>query len=200
MGVINAALRLAPAVALDGPTVSCCLDVARRPADLPFAIAWTRSLDALASNERRGALAGVTGHVAESVVELLLAERGYHPVHDFPGPGRHGVDLLMLAPELDHLVAIEVKGSLCPGRVARMSLRAAEQMSSAWVDKRDNPGMAGWGLQSADVYGAVVAVNFADMTLRAVVSDDFERWWAVASMDAVAASRAGRHERPVTGR
>ena len=29
-------------------------------------------------------------------------------------------------------------------------------MSSAWIDKKDNPGMGGLGLKSRDVYGAVV--------------------------------------------
>jgi hypothetical protein len=115
--VINAALRSAPAIAFDGARVSACLDFSKRPGDLPFALAWTRSLRSLASHERGGALAGVTGHVAESVVELLLAELGYHAVHDFIGPGRHGVDLLMLFPAADHVLAIEVKGTLRPGCV-----------------------------------------------------------------------------------
>jgi hypothetical protein len=55
-------------------------------------------------------------------------------------------------------------------------------MSAAWVDKRDNPGMAEWELQSADVYGAVIAVNFADMAVRAIVSDDFVGWRPVATV------------------
>ena len=96
-GVINDALRRAPAVDLQRSPVEHCLDL-RQPGDVRFHVAWTRSLDALAHNERAGALAGVTGHVAESVLELLLADVGYHPVWHFTGPGRHGVDLLMLQP------------------------------------------------------------------------------------------------------
>jgi hypothetical protein len=74
--VINAALRRAPAVALEASVVSDCLDFDKRPQDVPFAIAWARSLPALARHERSGALSGVTGHVAESVVEILLADIG----------------------------------------------------------------------------------------------------------------------------
>ena len=55
-------------------------------------------------------------------------------------------------------------------------------MSAAWVDRRDNPGMAEWKLQNTDVHGAVIAVNFADMAVRAVTSDDFVRWRPVASL------------------
>ena len=60
------------------------------------------------------------------------------------------------------------------------------QMSAAWVDKRDNPGMAEWELQSADVYGAVIAVSFAEMVVRAIVSDDFATWRAVAALEDLA--------------
>jgi hypothetical protein len=171
---------------LDGQTVSACLDLHARPGDLTFALAWTRSLRALAPHERSGALAGVTGHVAESVVELLLADLGYPPVHDFTGPGGHGVDLLMLSPAADHVLAIEVKGTLRTGCVPRMSRRAVEQMSAAWVDKADNPGMAEWDLHSDDVYAAVIALNFADMVLRAVVSADFKRWCPIGRLDDLA--------------
>lgn len=38
------------------------------------------------------------------------------------------------------------------------------------MDKADNPGMAELGLQSADVYGGVVVVNFADMTWRTALT------------------------------
>jgi hypothetical protein len=59
-------------------------------------------------------------------------------------------------------------------------------MSAAWVDKADNPGMAEWELHSDDVYAAVIAVNLADMTLRAAVSDDFRRWVPVALLEDLA--------------
>jgi hypothetical protein len=47
-------------------------------------------------------------------------------------------------------------------------------MSGAWVDKADNPGMTNWELHSADVYGAVVLVNFAAMAYRAAFTSDFQ--------------------------
>ena len=183
--MINVALRSAPPLALARSAVEECLDL-DRSVDLRFHTAWTRSLGALERHERGGALAGVTGHVAESVVEVLLADVGYHPVWHFTGPGRHGVDLLMASPTLDHVLAIEVKGSLRARSVPRLSRRAVMQMSAAWVDKRDNPGMAEWELQSADVYGAVIAVSFAEMVVRAIVSEDFERWRGVAALEDLA--------------
>lgn len=190
--MINDALRSAPPISLDRKSVSGCLDPEQRPGDVTFAVAWTRSLHALAPHERAGALAGITGHVAESVVELMLTNVGYHPIHHFVGPGRHGVDLLMLSPATDHVLAIEVKGTLRAGCVPRLSRRAQEQMSAAWVDKIDNPAMAEWELQSEDVYAAVISVNFADMTLRAAVSVDFVHWRPIAGLAdlAVAAGEA----------
>jgi hypothetical protein len=184
--VVNVALRRAPAVALQASVVSRCLDLDKRPQDVLFAIAWARSLPALARHERRGALSGVTGHVAESVVEILLADLGYHPLHHFVGPGRHGIDLLMLAPGCDHVLAIEVKGTLRPRHVPRLSRSAVAQMSAVWVDKADNPGMVGWELHSDDIYAAVIAVNFADMLLRAAVSGDFDRWRPVGALEELA--------------
>ena len=183
--VINAALRSAPPIAVKRSVVDGCLCL-EAPGDARFHTAWTRSLAALERHERGGALAGVTGHVAESVVEVLLADVGWHPVWHFTGPGRHGVDLLMASPTLDQALAIEVKGTLRAGCLPRLSRRAMQQMTAAWVDKRDNPGMAEWELHSADVYGAVIAVNFADMVLRAVVTDDFVRWRPVAALANVA--------------
>lgn len=64
-------------------------------------------------------------------------------------------------------------------------------MSADWIDKADNPGMAEWDLQSDDVYAAVIAVNFADMWLRAVVSSDLESWRPVAPLEGIADVAAG---------
>ncbi len=184
--MINAALRRAAAFGLDSSVVTGCLDLAERPQDVRFAIAWARSLRALEPRDRSGALAGVTGHVAESVVELLLAHLGYHPIHDFVGPGRHGIDLLMLAPAGDHILALEVKGTLRAGHVPRLSRSSVAQMSAEWVDKVDNPGMAEWELQADDIYAAVITVNFADMLVRAVASSDLDRWRPVGSLEELA--------------
>src|SRR5207248_8099951 len=88
----------ASALPLERSMVATCLDPDNRPGDATFQEAFERSLTALRSAERRGALGGVTGHVAESVVETLLEGVGWTPVWHFLGPGRHGVDLLLLGP------------------------------------------------------------------------------------------------------
>lgn len=41
--------------------------------------------------------------------------------------------------------------------------------------------MTNWGLASQDVYGALAAVNFADMTLRVAFTADFVAFSAVRS-------------------
>jgi hypothetical protein len=91
----------------------------------------------------------------------------------FTGPGRHGVDLLALAPCGNRVLAVEVKGTLRPGVWPRLSRGALAQMSAAWIDKTDNPGMAEWDFNSDDVYGAVVLVNLADRLYRVGVTSDF---------------------------
>ena len=148
-----------------------------------LAHAWRGSLAALSPAERRGALAGVTGHVAESVVEVVLAELGYQLLWHFAGPGRHGVDLIVLCPSMERVVAVEVKGTLRPRYWPRLSRRELVQMSGAWVDKVDNPGMANWELRSDDVYGAVALVNFAAMAYRVAFTADFQQLEPVRDLD-----------------
>ena len=124
--------RSLPADAAPFPLASTmvegCLDLDQL-ADQVFARAWRGSLAALSPAERRGALAGVTGHVAESVVELLLAEVGYQLLWHFTGPGRHGVDLIVLCPAGERVVAVEVKGSLRPRYWPRLSRRLGRERS-----------------------------------------------------------------------
>src|SRR5919112_1932814 len=154
----RSALRAAFPLPVARATVESCLDL-DRPSDALFHAAWSRTLDAVPTHARSGALPGVIGHVAESVVELMLVERGYAPVAHHAGPGRHGVDLLCLHLEADLLLAVEVKGTLRSGRVPRLTRGDLEQMSPAWIDKPDNPAMSGSQLRSEDVYGAVAAIN-----------------------------------------
>ena len=71
------------------------------------------------------------------------------------------------------MVAVEVKGTLTAGRIPRLSRHELTQMSAEWVDKAGNPGMAEFGLRSADIYGAVAVVNFADLTWRVAMTADF---------------------------
>jgi len=163
-------LRQAAAFRLDTSVVEDCLDVSAAP-DVLFAKGWRTGPSALTRSERC-AVAGVTGHVAESVTEVLLDCLGWRVLWHFTGPGRHGVDLVFLAPG-GVVVAIEVKGTLVHRWVPRLSGRELTQMSAAWVDKADNPGMAELGLQSGDVYGGVVVVNFADMTWRTALTAEF---------------------------
>jgi len=160
--------------------VSGCLNL-EDELDRRFDFAWRDTLDSLPRSLRTGALPGVTGHIAESVVELMLAERGYVPVAHHSGPGRHGVDLIMLHLEQEMVFAVEVKGTLRARRVPRLTRGELEQMSEAWVDKPDNPAMSGADLRSEDVYGAVAAVNFAEMTLRVVMTADFATLHPVTS-------------------
>jgi hypothetical protein len=47
--------------------------------------------------------------------------------------------------------------------------------------------MAEWELHSDDIYAAVIAVNFADMLLRAAVSSDLDHWCPVGALEELAA-------------
>lgn len=77
----------AAALPLDRDMVARCLDVNERPSDATFATAFERTLAALDVGARRGALGGFIGHVAESVVEVVLEDLGWTPVWHFVGPG-----------------------------------------------------------------------------------------------------------------
>jgi hypothetical protein len=167
-------LRRAVLFPLDRKSVNACLHFRKRPVDKVFWEAWRHGLASLPMEQRSGSLAGATGHIAESVIELLLEPYGYVPIHHFVGPGQHGVDLLFLTPDTEAVVGVEVKGTLRGGRWPRLSRTEIQQMSAEWIDKPDNPGMHEWGLGSADVYGAVAQVNFSDMVWRMAFTTDFK--------------------------
>lgn len=158
------------AFALQESVVASCLDT-HAPRDRLLDVAWRRGLPRLTRRER-AAVAGVTGHAAESVIEALLEPLGWAPLWHLVGPGRHGVDLVLLAPG-DLLVALEVKGTLVAGRIPRLSSGDLVQMSTAWLDKVDNPGMAEFDLASSYICGAVTAVNFTDLSWRMTLTRDF---------------------------
>jgi hypothetical protein len=185
----NDALRQAPAQPLDHALVTGCLNL-DDPVDERFHRAWTGSLAALPRAERGGALSGVTGHVAESVAAALLVDSGCELLWHFTGPGRHGVDLVVLD-QGQRVVGIEVKATLRPRHQPRISRRALLQMSSAWIDKPDNPGMASLQLASQDIHGAIITINFADMLIRAATTDDFADFRPLPSLDALG-DRKGR--------
>lgn len=163
-------LRSATPFRLDPSIVDDCLDLSA-VTDQLFLRARQASLGSLTRREW-ALLAGTTGHVAESVTEVLLDRYGWHVLWHFEGPGRHGADLVFLAPG-DRVVAVEVKGTLVRHRVPRLSRREMVQMSAEWIDKADNPAMESFGVGGADIFGGVVAINFADNIWRACLTSDF---------------------------
>jgi hypothetical protein len=177
-----AALRKAAPFPLDSAMVEDCLGP--EAIDGVFAEGWRRGPASLTRAERC-AVAGVTGHMAESVTEVVFDHLEWHVLWHFAGPGRHGVDLVFVAPD-DKIVAVEVKGTLVAGRIPRLSQRDIGQMSVSWVDKADNPGMAELGLKSADVYGGVVVINFADLTWRMGLTLDFSALIPVTEIEQLA--------------
>jgi hypothetical protein len=174
-------LRDAAAFPLDPEIVEACLN-GRRPVDAVFRKAFRRSLASVPRDLRPSALAGVTGHVAESVTEVILHELGYFPMWHFTGTGGHGIDLAMLAPSADRVIVLEVKGTLRPRRLPRLAHGELRQLSAAWTDKSDNPGMTELGLASRDVYAGFAVVQFADRTCRFGFSRDFETLRPVESI------------------
>jgi hypothetical protein len=166
----SSVLRQATPFTVDRAIVAGCLDLSC-PSDRLFARAWRSGPGSLVRAER-SAVAGVTGHVAESVTEVLLDQLEWRPLWHFTGPGRHGIDLALLTPD-GNVVAAEVKGTLVARRIPRLTRRELAQMSAEWIDKADNPGMAELGLRSTDIYGAFSVVNFADMTWRIALTADF---------------------------
>lgn len=179
-------LKRSTAFDIDPEAISGCLDI-RNDQDRLFERAWKEGA-AILSRAERSTIAGVTGHIAESVAEILLDGLGWHVLWHFAGPGRHGVDLVFLAPD-DAVVAVEVKGTLVAGRIPRLSRRELAQMSTAWIDKSSNPGMVELGLQSQDVRGGVIAVNFADLTWRLALTSDFTTLHAVRAIEELASGR-----------
>jgi hypothetical protein len=79
--------------------------------------------------------------------------------------------------------AFEVKGTLRPRHIPRLSRGELAQMSDAWIDKPDNPAMGGTDLDSGDVYGAIAAINFVEMTVRFAYTSDFQTFQPVAGID-----------------
>lgn len=177
-----AALRQAMPFRLAPGVVEDCLGPAAM--DAVFARGWWHGPASLTRAER-SAVAGVTGHIAESVTEMLLDRLGWHVLWHFTGPGRHGVDLVFLAPG-DLVIAVEVKGTLVAGRIPRLSRGELTQMSASWMNKADNPGMTELGLDSADVYGGVVIINFAELTWRSSLTTDFAALIPITDMEQLA--------------
>jgi hypothetical protein len=92
--ISSAALRQSSAFGVDTAVVEECLDPASAR-DRLFARGW-RSGAASLTRAERCAVAGVTGHIAESAIEVLLDRLDWRVLWHFTGPGRHGVDLVFL--------------------------------------------------------------------------------------------------------
>jgi hypothetical protein len=61
----------------------------------------------------------VTGHVAESVVEVLPAGLGDDLRWHFTGPGRHGVDLVVPCPRSERVVVVNFAAMACRAALTR---------------------------------------------------------------------------------
>jgi hypothetical protein len=159
--------------------VADCIDL-KSPADRLFARTRRQGLPATPLSERRG-LARVTGELAESLAEVLLAEVGLEVFWHIVEPGIHGVDLLFLASN-ESVLALEVKGTLRPGAVPRLTPSRLRQMSREWLNGPDNPAMAEWELEADDLYAGVMVIDLAKSIARTVVSGDFEDYVPVGDL------------------
>jgi hypothetical protein len=123
----------------------------------------------------------VTGEVAESVIELVLAEAGLQVFWHITTPGVHGVDLLFLGPD-ESVFALEVKGTLRPGHLPTLTPSRLRQMSRDWLNQRDNPAMADWELEADDLYAGVAVVDLATAAARFATSSDFATYRPIADL------------------
>lgn len=168
---LRAALRAAQTFPIEEETIHDCLDM-RKPADASFDHARRLGLSTIPVDARRG-LARVTGEVAEAVAQKILDELDYNLVWQITEPGIHGVDLLYLAPD-DQILALEVKGTLRPGTIPRLTPSRLRQMSRDWLNHPGNPGMADWSLAADDLYAGVMVVDLAFAQFRLALSADFD--------------------------
>lgn len=162
-------------------TVASCVDPST-PDDELFDQARRFGLSSVPVEARRGRFCITVGEVAEAVTEVVLVDLGYELVGEVGGQGRHGIDVLMLDPSGERLMAIEVKGTLRSDRWPRVRRGRVPQMSAGWLDKVDNPGMAEWALRSEDVFGAIVLVNLAMPAFKIGVTADFEQFDPVTDL------------------
>jgi hypothetical protein len=164
-----------------------CVDPNQTADDL-FERARKHGLATIERSQRSGHLARVTGEVAESVAEIILAENDYSVFWQIPKSGAHGVDLLLLAPD-DAVLALEVKGTLRPGSIPRLTPSRQRQMSREWLNDPRNPGMADWSLEADDLRAGVMVVDLAQARFLLVVSGDFERYAPITDLEQLSSLR-----------
>jgi hypothetical protein len=172
----RAALRAATPFPLPPGTVESCL-----LEDPLFVRAWTDGPASLSAQERRGRLSVDVGTIAESVATLLLQEVGLDVFAELALAGIHGVDLLALTPA-GEVTAIEVKGTFRRGAIPRLGRGRLRQMSLEWLSSPANPAMAEWGLEGADVYGAILVVDFADRSWRVALTRHYQTFRPVVEL------------------
>ena len=159
--------------------IARCLD--ESSADAGFARMRSLGLARTERAQRPRDLARVTGEVAESVAQLLLDELGYRLFWQISAPGVHGVDLLLLAPD-ETALGLEVKGTLRPGTIPRLTPSRLRQMSRSWLADPSNPGMAEWSLTADDLYAGVMVVDLALAQFRIALSGDFDRYAPITGL------------------
>jgi hypothetical protein len=179
---LRPALRAATPIPIPEQTIVDCLDLDSQ-SDALFDEARRCGLASI-SRDRRGGLNRVTGEVAESVAELMLADADVTVFWHITTPGIHGVDLLFLCPD-ESVLALEVKGTLRPGAIPRITPSRLRQMSREWLNGPDNPAMAEWQLKADDLYAGVVIIDLAQLTARLAVSGDFESFIPAPALDAL---------------
>jgi hypothetical protein len=184
---LRVALRNATSFAVAEGAIRSCIDNTRS-VDQLFERARTDGLSSLERRQRAGHLSRVTGEIAESVAEILLDERGYNLFWQITTPGVHGVDLLFLAPD-QAVLALEVKGTLRPGAVPRLTPSLRRQMSREWLNNPDNPAMADWSLEADDLYAGVMVIDLALARFRVALSGDFDLYAPVSSLEQLTSLR-----------
>jgi hypothetical protein len=177
---LRPALRAAAAIPLSEDTISSCLDLSQ-PADKLFDRARRRGLASLSLAERRS-INPVTGGVAESVAEVLLAGVRLSVFWHITTPGVRGVDLLSLCPD-ESVIALEVKGTLRAGTIPRLTPSKPRQMSREWLNSPNNPAMAEWDIAADDLYAGVMIIDLASATAQVAVSDDFDCYQGLGALD-----------------
>jgi hypothetical protein len=184
---LRVALRNATSFAVADGAIRRCIDNTRS-VDQLFERARAHGLSSLERGQRAGHLSRVTGEIAESVAEILLDERGYNLFWQITTPGVHGVDLLFLAPD-QAVLALEVKGTLRPGAVPRLTPSLRRQMSREWLNNPDNPAMADWSLEADDLYAGVMVIDLALARFRVALSGDFDLYAPVSSLEQLTSLR-----------
>ena len=170
-----------------------------KPADALFERARLDGLKSIDRSKRSGHLPRVIGEVAESVAQIVLDEQGYKLFWQITTPGIHGVDLLFLSPD-ESVLALEVKGTLRPGTIPRLTPSRLRQMSREWLNDPANPAMAEWSLQADDLYAGVMVVDLASPLYRLALSGNFEHYRPVTDLAELVSLRALDAEPPTGSR